>query len=209
MTNNATGAIVRAVGAAEYLGLSISTLTKMRVRGDGPTFVRLGRRSVGYILDDLNTWRNDRRRRSTSDKGPVPLPVGDDWGNVPGNAMADTHSRHPAAIAQSGERFTATAHGASGQFEHLRAKLETSPDFLDILFGAVLDALATGLQSKGVFGKLMSRVHDAALTEVGAASDPLNCVEWADEYWHWLRRCITQEMRRIADELATAASDLT
>jgi hypothetical protein len=27
--------------------------------GDGPTFVKLGRRSVGYILDDLNIWLND------------------------------------------------------------------------------------------------------------------------------------------------------
>jgi predicted DNA-binding transcriptional regulator AlpA len=80
MTNMNSGAVLRAAAAAEYLGLSISTLTKMRVRGDGPTFIRLGRRSVGYIRDDLHVWFNDRRRRSTSDNGPVPLRAGDDRG---------------------------------------------------------------------------------------------------------------------------------
>jgi predicted DNA-binding transcriptional regulator AlpA len=69
--NIGSSAVLRAAAAAEYLGLSVSTLTKMRMRGDGPTFVKLGR-SVGYIPDDLNIWRNDRRRRSTHDNAPVP-----------------------------------------------------------------------------------------------------------------------------------------
>jgi predicted DNA-binding transcriptional regulator AlpA len=75
-TEIASSPVLRAAAAAEYLGLSVGTLTKMRGRGDGPIFVKLGRHSVGYILDDLNIWRNDRRRRSTSDNGPVPPRTG-------------------------------------------------------------------------------------------------------------------------------------
>ena len=69
MTEYALSAILRTAAAAEYLGLSTSTLTKMRVRGDGPVFIKLGRRSVGYTLDDLDKWRDGRRRHSTSDDG--------------------------------------------------------------------------------------------------------------------------------------------
>jgi predicted DNA-binding transcriptional regulator AlpA len=69
MTEYALSAILRTAAAAEYLGLSTSTLTKMRVRGDGPVFIKLGRRSVGYTLDDLDKWRDGCRRHSTSDDG--------------------------------------------------------------------------------------------------------------------------------------------
>ena len=58
--------IVRTKQAAEYLSLSPSTLEKMRVRGDGPAFVRLGARAVGYRLDDLERWAERNVRVSTS-----------------------------------------------------------------------------------------------------------------------------------------------
>lgn len=52
--------------AANYLGLSSSTLNKLRVFGGGPIFLKLGRRVV-YDKTDLDAWLAHRRRRSTSD----------------------------------------------------------------------------------------------------------------------------------------------
>jgi predicted DNA-binding transcriptional regulator AlpA len=65
--------VIRAPEAAQYLGLSQSTLAKMRMRGgsDAPPFVRLGARVVGYRVEDLNAWLESRRRKSTSDTGNV------------------------------------------------------------------------------------------------------------------------------------------
>ncbi len=57
--------ILRTPKAAEYLGLSASTLEKKRLSGDGPTFIRLGGRAVGYDVGDLDEWL-DEQRRSTS-----------------------------------------------------------------------------------------------------------------------------------------------
>jgi predicted DNA-binding transcriptional regulator AlpA len=53
--------------AAERIKLSASSLEKARVRGDGPPFVRLGSRRVGYLTTDLDKWIETRRRTSTSD----------------------------------------------------------------------------------------------------------------------------------------------
>jgi len=53
--------------AAELLGLSSSTLSKMRLKGDGPAFVKLGKRRVAYRVSDLAEWSNTRRFRSTSE----------------------------------------------------------------------------------------------------------------------------------------------
>jgi predicted DNA-binding transcriptional regulator AlpA len=60
---------LRAPEAAQYLGLSTSTLAKMRLRGDGPPYLKAGRRIVIYDLYDLETWLGTRRRLSTSDSG--------------------------------------------------------------------------------------------------------------------------------------------
>jgi predicted DNA-binding transcriptional regulator AlpA len=58
----------RAPEAANYLGLSKSTLAKMRLRGDGPLFLKLNR-VVVYDSRDLDAWLAHRRRASTSDRG--------------------------------------------------------------------------------------------------------------------------------------------
>lgn len=58
---------LRAPAAAEYLGLSTSTLAKMRLRGDGPIYMKAGRRVVLYDPEDLDAWLDSRRRRSTSE----------------------------------------------------------------------------------------------------------------------------------------------
>jgi predicted DNA-binding transcriptional regulator AlpA len=60
---------LRAPETADYLGLSTSTLAKMRLRGDGPPYLKAGRRIVLYDLHDLEEWLGARRRRSTSEQG--------------------------------------------------------------------------------------------------------------------------------------------
>lgn len=53
-------------GAAVLTGLSVSTLNKMRLTGDGPAYLKLGR-PVAYDVVDLNEWMASKRRRSTSE----------------------------------------------------------------------------------------------------------------------------------------------
>lgn len=51
--------------AAPMLGLQPSTLHKMRLTGDGPPFLKLGR-SIRYLPSDLRAWLESRRVQSTS-----------------------------------------------------------------------------------------------------------------------------------------------
>lgn len=55
----------RTAEAASYCGLSPRTLEKLRLTGDGPPFLKLGR-AVVYDRADLDAWLNSRRRTSTS-----------------------------------------------------------------------------------------------------------------------------------------------
>ncbi len=57
--------VMRVKEAADYLGLSASTLNKWRVTGKGPKFVKLGR-VVAYRLSDLHEWLERQAKRSTS-----------------------------------------------------------------------------------------------------------------------------------------------
>ncbi len=61
------GRMMRAPDAAAYLGLSPSTLAKMRVRGDGPVYAKAGPRIVVYAVDDLDAYLAGRKRHSTSE----------------------------------------------------------------------------------------------------------------------------------------------
>lgn len=56
--------------AAEYVGMSSKTLEKLRWAGGGPAYYKLG--GIRYRLDDLDMWRESRRRISTSDPGREP-----------------------------------------------------------------------------------------------------------------------------------------
>lgn len=58
--------IFRPPEAARFLGLSESTLAKMRMRGDGPPFVKLTSRACGYRLSSLEKYARDNERQSTS-----------------------------------------------------------------------------------------------------------------------------------------------
>jgi predicted DNA-binding transcriptional regulator AlpA len=57
---------LRPAEAASFLGFSPSTLAKMRLRGDGPPYSKLGNRIVVYDRNDLEAWVNARKRSSTS-----------------------------------------------------------------------------------------------------------------------------------------------
>lgn len=60
--------------AAALLCLAVGTLQNLRIRGDGPAFIRLGgqeRGRVVYSRADLIAWAEARRRISTSDPGPA------------------------------------------------------------------------------------------------------------------------------------------
>jgi predicted DNA-binding transcriptional regulator AlpA len=61
---------LRVPEAAHFLGLSKSTLDKLRLTGGGPAYLRLGRRVV-YDPQDLDEWVVSRKRVSTS--GPSPI----------------------------------------------------------------------------------------------------------------------------------------
>ena len=63
--------------AAAKLRLSPKTLELWRSSGEGPAFVRIGRRRVAYTRKDLEDWllrqRHDPRRRCSIERtvGPV------------------------------------------------------------------------------------------------------------------------------------------
>ncbi|MGO9235043.1 MAG: helix-turn-helix transcriptional regulator [Methylocella sp.] len=58
--------VLAAPQAAARLGLSTSTLAKMRLSGTGPQYSKLGRRVV-YQVDDLGAWVTSNRCQSTSE----------------------------------------------------------------------------------------------------------------------------------------------
>ena len=60
--------ILRTPEAAEYIGLAASTLEKMRIGGEGPPFIRLGGRAVGYDIQDLDAWLDGQRTSDQASK---------------------------------------------------------------------------------------------------------------------------------------------
>lgn len=53
--------------AATHVGLSASTLEKLRVSGGGPRFTKAGPRIVVYAASDLDAWLLERARATTSE----------------------------------------------------------------------------------------------------------------------------------------------
>ena len=56
--------MLKVKAAAQRLGLSVSTLNKLRCFGGGPPFYKLGA-AVFYREEDLDVWLAERRRSST------------------------------------------------------------------------------------------------------------------------------------------------
>lgn len=48
---------------------------KARLRGDGPKFVRLSARAIGYLQADLDAWLADKRFGSTAEVPGASAPV--------------------------------------------------------------------------------------------------------------------------------------
>ena len=61
------GRLLDVSAAAEYVGLSASTLNKMRCLGEGPKYLKLTRSAVRYDPADLDAWLSVRKRASTSE----------------------------------------------------------------------------------------------------------------------------------------------
>jgi predicted DNA-binding transcriptional regulator AlpA len=53
--------------AANFLSISVSWLAKARMRGDGPTFIKVGR-SIRYAETVLIQWTKSQQRLSTSER---------------------------------------------------------------------------------------------------------------------------------------------
>jgi hypothetical protein len=63
--------LLRPSDAAAFLDLTPRFLEMRRFRGGGPPFIRVSRRCVRYLMSDLQTWVEERRRTSTADMGDV------------------------------------------------------------------------------------------------------------------------------------------
>jgi len=64
--------------AAAHLGFSERTLERKRVDGEGPKFVRLGRRRLAYRMSDIEEWAAARtfpHRAAELAQRAVPPPV--------------------------------------------------------------------------------------------------------------------------------------
>jgi hypothetical protein len=57
--------------AAAHINLGKSTLERMRIEGNGPTFIRATAKRVVYRLEDLDAYLEERRRRSTAEPDRV------------------------------------------------------------------------------------------------------------------------------------------
>ena len=66
---SAAGSVTRKLTVKEtaaYLAVSTSWLDKRRLDGNGPAYLKLGRRVV-YDIIDLETWAASNRRRHTTE----------------------------------------------------------------------------------------------------------------------------------------------
>jgi len=63
--------VLRPPAAAEFLGLSVSCLAKLRLRGGGPSYVRMSPTAVGYRMSALNAFLDSRTFSSTAQYATV------------------------------------------------------------------------------------------------------------------------------------------
>jgi len=61
-----TANLIDRIEAASFLKIGTSTLDKKRLYGNGPTFIKIGKR-VFYDVRDLEEYLKSNRRRSTSE----------------------------------------------------------------------------------------------------------------------------------------------
>jgi predicted DNA-binding transcriptional regulator AlpA len=74
-TIQSVAALLDVRAAAACVGLSVSTLNKLRIAGAGPLFVKLGH-AVRYRPEDLASWIATNVRGSTSEGASPSDPTG-------------------------------------------------------------------------------------------------------------------------------------
>ena len=52
---------------AEFIGVTPNALSKMRMAGDGPAFIRVGARNIKYSWKDVHAWISERRHTTTDE----------------------------------------------------------------------------------------------------------------------------------------------
>ena len=67
--------------AAAWLGIGPGTLNRMRVSGDGPRYIKIGRRVI-YDRADLGEWVEERKRRFTGEACAPDRPRADSHGRA-------------------------------------------------------------------------------------------------------------------------------
>jgi predicted DNA-binding transcriptional regulator AlpA len=65
--------LLNEIEAAKALGFSVRALQNWRVRGGGPVFVKISRRSVRYRRRDLLTWIEAHCCANTAQASPTRL----------------------------------------------------------------------------------------------------------------------------------------
>ena len=66
MSENNNDAVLDAVAAANFTGLAVATLAKLRCIGGGPPYIKAGRKIL-YRRADLCHWLDARRVANTSE----------------------------------------------------------------------------------------------------------------------------------------------
>ena len=57
--------LIRRVDLPHYLPIAAQTLARWAVEGQGPRFIKIGRRLVAYRAGDLRAWLRDQTRENT------------------------------------------------------------------------------------------------------------------------------------------------
>lgn len=84
--------------AAEFLGFSVRALQNWRLRGGGPNYVRVSRRSVRYRRRDLMRWADERVEAHTSASSPPANPEsGGAAADAPSGEYEQGHSEVPSS----------------------------------------------------------------------------------------------------------------
>ena len=60
-------ALIRRADLPRYLPISAQTAARWAVEGQGPRFLKVGRRLVAYRAGDLREWLQDQTRQNTVD----------------------------------------------------------------------------------------------------------------------------------------------
>ncbi len=66
MVEKEKNTLLRVEGASNLCGVSVSTLNKLRIYGNGPPYFKIGR-AVVYDTADITAWLETCRRTSTKE----------------------------------------------------------------------------------------------------------------------------------------------